>query len=258
MKEDLRVSIVQSILHWEDADTNLKMFDAKLKDISSETDIIVLPEMFNSGFTMKAEKVAEEMSGKTVNWMREKAANIGAVITGSLVIKENDHYYNRLIWAQPDGIIFHYDKRHLFTMADEDKTYTAGHKKLIIEYKGWKICPLICFDLRFPVWIRNVEEYDVLIFVANWPEKRVQHWRKLLMARAIENQCYVVGVNRVGDDGAGFHYTGHSTVVDPMGENMVELHEEEKIKNVSLVHEEILKLRRYMQFLKERDDFKLL
>ncbi len=258
MKEDLQITLVQSHLHWEDKETNLNMFQAKLEQIPSSTDIIVLPEMFSTGFTMNAAAMAENMQGKTVMWMQEMAKKHQAVITGSLIINNNEKFYNRLIWAQPDGIILHYDKRHLFSMADEDKTYTAGNTKLIVNWKGWKICPLICFDLRFPVWSRNTESYDLLMYTANWPERRIQHWNKLLYARAIENQCFVIGLNRIGEDATGMHYTGQSVAIDPMGEHMFEPHALEANNTVILKHEEIVKLRRYMQFLKEQDQFTIL
>ena len=258
MSNELSIALVQTSLHWENADANLNMLDERLLGLAGKSDIIVLPEMFSTGFSMNAENLAEEMHGKSVQWMIEKSRQLNSVITGSLIIKEKEHYFNRLVWAQPDGIIFHYDKRHLFSMAGEEKVYSPGNKKLIIEYKDWKICPLICFDLRFPVWIRNVEEYDALIFVANWPERRIQHWRKLLAARAIENQSYVIGVNRVGEDGNEFGYTGHSAAIDPMGDTMIEIENEEKTVIVTLIKEEVIKLRRYMQFLRERDNFKIL
>ena len=258
MSNELSIALVQTSLHWENDDANLNMLDERLLGLAGKSDIIVLPEMFSTGFSMNAENLAEEMHGKSVQWMIEKSRQLNSVITGSLIIKEKEHYFNRLVWAQPDGIIFHYDKRHLFSMAGEEKVYSPGNKKLIIEYKDWKICPLICFDLRFPVWIRNVEEYDALIFVANWPERRIQHWRKLLAARAIENQSYVIGVNRVGEDGNEFGYTGHSAAIDPMGDTMIEIENEEKTVIVTLIKEEVIKLRRYMQFLRERDNFKIL
>jgi len=220
---NLKVSLIQSELHWESVDQNLEMFAEKIAASSSSTDIIVLPEMFNTGFSMDSSGLAETMDGKTVAWMKNQTTIINAVITGSLIIKENNNYYNRLIWAQPDGKLFTYDKRHLFRMAGEHNHFKAGEKRLIILYKGWRICPLICYDLRFPVWSRNIAEegspaYDCLIYIANWPAVRKQPWSKLLEARAIENQCYVIGVNRVGEDGHGIAYSGNSVVVNPKGE----------------------------------------
>lgn len=256
--QDLKIALVQSFLHWEDKGANLFMFEGKLRNLSTPVDIIVLPEMFSTGFSMQPEKFAEPMSGFAVDWMQKMAVALNAVITGSLIIKENGAYFNRLIWAQPDGELYWYNKRHLFSMAGEEKVYFPGSDKLIVEWKGWKICPMICYDLRFPVWIRNVENYDLLLFVANWPERRVQHWRKLLQARAIENQCYVVGVNRVGDDGNGIAHSGNSMFIDPQGEIGFEILGQDIISVANLNYEEIVKTRRYMPFLSDRDQFKLL
>jgi predicted amidohydrolase len=215
---NLKVTIIQSELHWENVDENLAMFTDKINAITEQTDVIVLPEMFTTGFSMDSIRLAEKMDGKTVEWMKSQAKAKNAVVTGSLIIEEEGNYYNRLIWAQPDENIFTYDKRHLFRMAEEDKHFTAGENRLIVEWKGWKICPLICYDLRFPVWSRNsLPAFDCLIYIANWPEARKEPWSKLLEARAIENQVYVVGVNRVGLDGKEISYSGNSVVVDPKG-----------------------------------------
>lgn len=220
MSQDLRVTIVQTTLHWEDINANLEMFDEKLSEVApGSTDIIVLPEMFSTGFTMNAKQFAEDMNGKAVSWMKKVAKKLSCVITGSLVIKDNNHYYNRLVWMKPDGTCETYDKRHLFRMGEENNNYTAGTKKIIVEYKGWKICPLVCYDLRFPVWSRNVNlGYDCLIYVSNWPDVRSYPWRQLLIARAIENQVYVVGVNRIGVDGNDMDHSGYSVVLDPRGQ----------------------------------------
>ena len=215
---NLKVTIIQSELHWENVDANLAMFTDKINAIAEQTDIIVLPEMFTTGFSMDSIRLAETMDGKTVNWMKQQAVKKNAVITGSLIIEEGGRYFNRLVWAQPDETVFTYDKRHLFRMAEEDKHFSAGENRLIVEWKGWKICPLICYDLRFPVWSRNsLPAFDCLIYIANWPEARNEPWSKLLEARAIENQVYVVGVNRVGTDGKEISYSGDSAVVDPKG-----------------------------------------
>ena len=229
----LKITPIQSELHWENVDLNLEMFSTKIEAISDKTDIIILPEMFNTGFSMKSDELSEGMNGKTVSWMTTEAKKSAAVIVGSLIIKEENKFYNRLIWAQPDGEIKTYDKRHLFRMANEHNHFSSGEERIIIEYKGWKICPLVCYDLRFPVWSRNssfchsepVEGqknlqpvYDILIYIANWPAARKAPWSKLLEARAIENQCYVVGVNRVGEDGKGFSYSGNSAIINPKGE----------------------------------------
>lgn len=218
---NLKVTLIQSELHWEDVDQNLEMFAQKIESIQELTDVIILPEMFTTGFSMESAKLAEKMGGKTVCWMKEQAKKTEAVITGSLIIEEGSNYYNRLIWAQPDGAIFTYDKRHLFRMADEGMYFTAGDNRVIIEWKGWKICPLICYDLRFPVWSRNTQPaFDCLIYVANWPEARKEPWIKLLEARAIENQVYVLGLNRVGSDEKGISYSGNSMVIDPKGNDI--------------------------------------
>lgn len=220
---DLKVTIIQSELHWENVDKNLAMFSEKIDAISEPTDVIVLPEMFNTGFSMYSKELAENMNGKTVNWMKEQAKRSDAVVTGSLIIEEHNNFYNRLIWVQPDGDFYTYDKRHLFRMADENESFSAGTKRLIVNYKGWRICPLICYDLRFPVWSRNTSNketpaYDCLIYIANWPAARKAPWSKLLEARAIENQCYVIGANRIGEDGKNIAYSGNSVIVNAKGE----------------------------------------
>ena len=254
MKKNLKISLIQTHIHWENRDENLKMLDEKLSIINN-VDIIILPEMFNTGFTMNAEKFAEEVDGVSMSWIIRKSKELDSVIVGSLIIKEHSSYYNRLVWIQPDGIIFHYDKRHLFSMSNEHRIYSPGKEKLIIEYNGWKICPMICFDLRFPVWIRNVDEYELLIFVASWPEQRIEHWKKLLPARAIENQCYVIGVNRTGCDSNNI-YNGQSMVVNPMGQERC-MGSEEGIDIVTFIYDEVIKLRQDMQFLKDQDSFKI-
>lgn len=225
----LTISIIQTSLFWENTVANLAMFEEKIEAIG-QTDLIVLPEMFSTGFTMQPEKVAEPMNFTTFKWMKMMAKKTGAIIIGSCVIKENDNYYNRLIWMQPDGNFDCYDKKHLFRMGGEDSIYKAGTSKIIKELKGFKICPLICYDLRFPVWARNINlEYDVLIYVANWPAVRRNVWNTLLQARAIENQCYVVGTNIVGTDGNGLNYCGDSVIVDFKGTPLETKYNEEAI-----------------------------
>ena len=214
----MKITIIQSDLVWEDKVANLARFDTHINNIQESTDIVVLPEMFSTGFSMNTAALAESMDGKTIQWMSNHAQTLDAVVTGSLIIKENGQFYNRLIWMKPDGTFEQYDKRHLFGMGSgEDKHYTAGTERLIVTYKGWKICPLICYDLRFPVWSRNTVDYDVLIYTANWPEPRSFHWKTLLVARAIENQSYVIGVNRVGVDALGSLHSGDSCVINPYG-----------------------------------------
>ena len=251
---ELRITCVQSILHWEDIQANLAMFREKLVDLKGKTDIIILPEMFTSGFSMSAKHLAETMDGKAIEWMKEMAGHCNAVVTGSLIIQEGAHYYNRLIWMEPDGNFSHYDKRHLFALAKEDEVYTAGTKKLIIEWKGWKICPLICYDLRFPVWARNVEHYDLLIYMANWPVTRVSAWSTLLKARAIENQVYTVGVNRCGED-VFVKYSGASAVIDYAGEALYQVSNVENVSTISLSKEKQTHFRSKLAFLDDRDEF---
>ena len=218
--KDLIITSIQTQLYWEDIDRNLDHFNTKLNNLKEATDIIVLPEMFTTGFTMNPVKFAEEQRGKGLLWMIEKAQEKNAAVVGSISVKERGSFINRLYWVKPDGNFEFYDKRHLFRMGNEHQHYNTGHKKLIIEYKGWKICPLICYDLRFPIWARNIKDnpYDVLIYVANWPEVRSYPWKHLLIARAIENQAYVVGVNCVGEDGNGLVHSGDSMVCNPRGE----------------------------------------
>lgn len=213
--------------------------------------------MFNSGFSMNTEKLAEEMGGKTMNWMKQQAEKFDCVITGSMIIKENGKYYNRLIWMRADGSYETYDKRHLFGLGNEDKSYTAGTSKLFVELKGWKIFPAICYDLQFPVWLRNTENYDLLLLVANWPEKRSLHWRTLIPARAIENQAYVVAVNRVGHDGNEIYHNGNSMCIDPTGNVVYYKPNDEDLYTFSINREEVVKARRIHPFLKDADTFTL-
>lgn len=216
--QNLKVTLIQSELAWEDIDSNLAEFDAKIASIEKETHLVVLPEMFPTGFSMNAADLAQGMDGSAVQWIQKKSSDIGVDIVGSIIINEGGKYYNRLVWAKPDGEIFTYDKRHLFRMAGEEKVYSAGSKNITVELNGWRIRPFICYDLRFPAWTRNIgNTFDILIVIANWPEKRSNHWKLLLQARAVENQCYVIGVNRVGTDGNGLSYSGDSAVIDPWG-----------------------------------------
>jgi predicted amidohydrolase len=257
---DLKVTAIQSELHWENVDENLKMFSEKIVAIPEQTDIVVLPEMFNTGFSMKSEELSETMSGKAVSWMLEMSKKANAVIVGSLIIKEDNEFYNRLVWVQPNGEINTYDKRHLFRMADEHSHFNAGSERIIIEYKGWKICPLVCYDLRFPVWSRNTSDnqYDVLVYIANWPAARKAPWSKLLEARAIENQCYVVGVNRVGEDGKGFTYSGNSAIINPKGEPISSIPENENYtQTVNLSLEDLNTFRKVFPVGMDADEFKI-
>jgi omega-amidase len=216
---DLNVTLVQTPLHWQDPAANRRMLTEKFNRLSAPTDLIVLPEMFTTGFTMAAPELAETMTGPTLSWLAKQAQKHQAVIAGSLIVAENNQYYNRLVWMRPDGSYEFYDKRHLFRLAGEHHTYASGQERLIVELKGWRICPLVCYDLRFPVWSRNQDPgYDLLVYVANWPEKRCLAWKTLLQARAIENLAYVAGVNRTGEDGKGVWYVGDSVVHAPTGQ----------------------------------------
>lgn len=252
--QTLNVSLIQTALHWEDVDANLDMFSKKIESIEG-ADIIVLPEMFNTGFTMNSTTMAELIGGKTTQWMKGQAAKKNAVITGSIIVEEGGKHFNRLIWMQPDGMFYTYDKRHLFRMGNEHEHYSAGNKKLIVEYKGWRICPMICYDLRFPVWIRNKNEYDLLLFVANWPTRRNHHWKQLLIARSIENQCYTLGVNRVGDDGNGIGHSGPTMAVDPLGKVLVEQYDEEAILSTQLDLKLVQEYRTKFPASMDADDF---
>ncbi len=215
---DLRVTLVQANLHWEDAAENRALFTARFKDLRGTTDLVVLPEMFTTGFTMRSAELAEGMDGRTVQWMREQARALDAALYGSAIIEEDGHRYNRGLFIRPDGTVTTYDKRHLFRFARETDHYSAGRERVVVEWRGWRLLLQICFDLRFPVFARNRGDYDAILYVANWPEVRRYPWSQLLIARAIENQCYVVGVNRVGQDGNGHLYSGDSAMIDPRGE----------------------------------------
>ncbi len=233
-------------------------FSEKIQGISENTDLVILPEMFTTGFSMQATTLAEEPRGETLNWMISEAKKHTIAITGSIIVREKERFYNRLYFVFPNGDFKHYDKRHTFTLAGEHLTYTAGKEQLIIDYKGWKIFPLICYDLRFPVWARNTQEYDLVLYVANWPVKRIAAWDALLKARAIENMAYCVGVNRVGLDGKGHEYSGHSAVFDVLGKQISTTDfEKEFVETVSLSKEYLNNQRRQLQFLKDRDSYQI-
>ena len=251
----MKVALIQSILVWENPIANRNNFEEKINAISEKVDLIVLPEMFTSGFTMNPKDVCEAMGGETVLWLKLIAKAKNSAITGSLIIKENDNYYNRLVFVFPSGEIQYYNKRHLFTLAGEEKVYTSGIKKLIIDYLGWKICPLICYDLRFPVFSRNTEEYDVLLYVANWPKPRINAWDSLLKARAIENISYTIGVNRVGIDNNKLEYNGHSQIIDFSGNYLLEPQENDGIYYTTLHKNNLLDFREKFGFLNDRDAF---
>ncbi len=290
---NLAITIIQTNLHWEDKTANLQMLEEKIHSIKEKTEIVVLPEMFSTGFSMKPEQLAETMEGETVQWMKRMAAEKKIILTGSMIGEgaptgqagsaseieaqkvpaspiqpARPHYYNRLIWMLPNGQFGFYDKRHLFAYGDENNHYTAGTKRLIASVKGWRINLLVCYDLRFPVWSRQAPfsargglggkaEYDVLIYVANWPERRIHAWKTLLTARAIENQCYVVGVNRVGDDGNNIHYSGESMVIDPLGEVQYTKKDAEDIFTINVDKTHLDSVREKFPFWKDADEFKI-
>jgi len=257
--QNLNLAIIQANLKWEDATANRSFFSKQIDALSDAVELIVLPEMFTTGFSMNAESLAEAIEGETLQWMKEQAKLKNAAITGSVIITENGAFYNRLFFVFPDGSHQKYDKRHTFTLAKEDETYTAGTERLIVNYKGWKICPLICYDLRFPVWARNTEDYDLLIYVANWPKKRIFAWDALLKARAIENMSFCVGVNRVGEDGDGYSYNGHSAIYDCLGEILTEENAETEFsKEVVLKKAHLQDKRNQFKFLQDRDQFRLI
>ncbi len=266
--QDLSVTIIQTDLFWENPTANLANLEEKIAQISLPTDLIILPEMFTTGFTMNTKMVAEPMNFTTFKWMKQQAKRTQAVITGSFIVKESEQFFNRLIWMRPDGSFETYDKRHLFRMGKEDETFTAGTKRLIVELKGWRICPLICYDLRFPIWSRNVFpnnkhrtsniEYDLLIYVANWPSVRSQVWDILLQARAIENQSYCIGVNRVGKDGMGLEYAGNSAIIDFKGNQLSYQNNMEVIENQILNKQELEEFRHNFPAYLDADDFEII
>ena len=256
MQNELKLALIQSPLVWENPQHNRINFTEKLNSLSSDVDLIVLPEMFTTGFTMNPQNLGREEGQITLEWMQKMAREKNAALTGSLSFYENENYTNRLFFVKPDGSHHQYDKRHTFTLAGEDKVYRAGTERLTLNYEGFKICPMICYDLRFPVWARNTEDYDVLLYVANWPKPRIAAWDTLLKARAIENMAYVIGVNRIGTDEVGHHYPGHSAVYDGLGEQLV-FSEKEAIVYASLYKNDINTLREKLRFLEDRDTFTL-
>ena len=256
---DLTVSFVQTKLHWQDAAANRATLDVALARLAGPTDLIVLPEMFTTGFSMAAEDLAEPMDGPTVAWLRAHAAAHNAVVTGSVIIEENGSYYNRLLWVRPDGSLSQYDKRHLFTLAGEQHTYAPGQTRLMEEWRGWRICPLVCYDLRFPVWSRNqpTDSYDLVLYVANWPAVRRQAWITLLRARAIENVACALGVNRIGQDGLGHDYVGDSALIDAKGNYLVEAGDQGGIFTHTLSRAELEEFRSKFGALNDGDKFEL-
>ena len=271
----LSITTIQTNLIWEEKSANLNLLEQKITGIDEKTEIVVLPEMFSTGFSMNAELLAETMEGETMQWMKRVSRENSIILTGSIIIEEEGNYYNRLIWMLPNGQYGHYDKRHLFAYGEEDKHFEPGDKRLIASVKGWKINLLVCYDLRFPVWSRNrvfdsaqtgekgtstplsTPEYDVLIYVANWPERRSHAWKTLLCARAIENQCYVVGVNRVGSDGNNIYYSGNSLIIDPLGQVLYHMADEEDVFTITLQKEKLEEVRSKFPFWKDADSFNI-
>jgi omega-amidase len=260
----LIITIIQTNLYWEDKTANLQLLEEKINNIKEKTEIVVLPEMFSTGFSMQPEKFAEKMDGETVAWMKKICASKKIILTGSLIIEEYGNYFNRLIWMLPNGQFGYYDKRHRFAFAGEDEKYTAGNKRLIASVKGWKINLLVCYDLRFPVWSRqsnnNKEderemEFDLIIYVANWPQRRNLAWKTLLQARAIENQSYVIGVNRVGNDGNNIYHSGDSMIINPLGEIIYSKEDDEDIFTCTLTKENLDEARTKFPFWKDADEF---
>lgn len=259
----LSTTLIQTALHWENKEANLKMFEEKIGGLSDVGHVIILPEMFSTGFSMRPEVLAETMDGPSVAWMRSLAKKYKRIVTGSLMIEEDGSYFNRAIWMLPTGQYAFYDKRHLFAYAGEDQHYTPGSKRLIASVNGWRVNLQICYDLRFPVWSRQAREeqpgseYDLLIFVANWPERRNHAWKTLLQARAIENQCFVIGVNRVGNDGNNVYHSGDSMVVDPMGAVCYHKAHEEDVHTITLDKEQLEQVREKLPFWKDADQFNI-
>ncbi|MCB0737173.1 MAG: amidohydrolase [Bacteroidetes bacterium] len=255
--QNLRVAVLQADIKWENKEQNFENYQDLLPKPKT-VDLVVLPEMFQTGFVFNTSLAEDLNSSQTLEWLAKQAKRLKAVVTGSFMVSENGKVYNRLVWMRPDGSFETYDKRHLFSMSDEPNHFTPGKQKLIVELNGWKICPMICYDLRFPVWTRNTEQIDLMIFVANWPQRRSMHWAKLLQARAIENQCFIIGCNRVGNDGNDNYHDGKSAIINTLGEVLEEIEDYEGILTSTLTQEEITKTRRYMPFLKDADQFKLL
>jgi predicted amidohydrolase len=264
-KDNLNIATIQSNLIWENPVANRAQLEAKILSHTSEVDVFVLPEMFTTGFTMNASQYAETLHGTTVEWMKDLSIKVNAAICGSIIITENERFYNTLIWVEPSGSMHTYSKKHLFRLSDEHLTYSAGENNILIQYKGWNIRPIICYDLRFPVWCRNRVhptelyrgEYDVLLVVANWPERRALPWKTLTQARAIENLCYVVACNRVGEDANTIYHSGDSAIINPLGEKLAEASHEETMLHAELSMEKLIQIRRTYQFWRDADEFSI-
>jgi len=257
--KNLNISIIQTELAWEDKQANLNHFETCLQQVPDDSNLVVLPEMFTTGFSMSPKYFAEKMSGESVEWMRKQAISLKKTIVGSLIVEENKQYYNRLIWMQPDGKLQHYNKRHCFRYADEHLHYTGGDKELIVELEGWKFACYICYDLRFPVWSRNTNlKYDVALYIANWPATRSEHWKTLLKARAIENQAYTIGVNRIGKDGKGFDHSGDSVVLNGQGEQISNTEPNQfSVETITLNANKLVEYRKRFPAWMDTDEFNI-
>lgn len=270
----LTITLIQTDLKWEDKTANLSHFEARIESLKEPTELVILPEMFSTGFSMEPERLAETMDGPTLRWMADIAARKRIILTGSVIIEENKHYYNRLIWMLPNGQFAYYDKRHRFAYAGEDQHYTAGTKRLVASVKGWRVLLMVCYDLRFPVWSRQTPqeaaageatgdvstpnlEYDLLLYVANWPERRTHAWKTLLQARAIENQCYVAGVNRIGNDGHDIAHSGDSMIIGPLGETMYHAGVKDETFTLTLQKDDLTKVRQRFPFWRDADHFSI-
>jgi omega-amidase len=255
--QPLTVSLIQTATHWHDPHANRALFDEWFAQVPAGADLVVLPEMFATGFTMAAAEVAEPMSGATVAWLRAAAARLGTTVCGSLVIAEGGRHFNRFLWATPAGELTAYDKRHRFRMAGEHQHYAAGDRRCVVALNGWRLLPLVCYDLRFPVWLRNRNDYDALLAVANWPAARQGAWNALLRARAIENLAYAAGVNIVGRDGNGVDYGGGSAVYDPEGRELIDAGNRKGVFTVTLDGEALTDYRQRFPAWQDADDFSL-
>jgi len=254
----MRCLLVQAGLFWADAAANRKKLEAIVREAGGEYELVVFPETFTSGFLGDSADNLEDMDGATLKWMKALSDEMDCVLCGSVAIAAQGGTVNRLLWVQPDGLVQFYDKRHLFAFGGENERYIAGTERKVFHYRGWRICPQVCYDLRFPAWCRNRDDYDVLLFVANWPEPRTPAWTALLRARAIENQCYVIGVNRSGSDPRGMKYAGASAVYDPLGETVLDLGNEENVASVQIEIENVSMVRRKLPFQQDADDFELM
>ncbi len=257
--ETLKAVLFQMDIIWEDSRANLDKICKKAQELDSDTDLLILPEMCTTGFSMNPKKIAEPWDNSpSIRNLQDISDNRGFAILGSLAVSDGDAFYNRLVFIQPFKAIEYYDKRHLFTLAGEDKVYSRGEKRVILNYRTWRIKVQICYDLRFPVWSRNTEDYDLLIYVANWPQKRIEAWNTLLKARAIENMSYVIGVNRFGEDGNGYKYNGRTACYDALGSELSLIPETEKAVPVLLIKSSLEEKRNRLGFLKDQDDFEFI